>query len=132
MAFEQGAAGRAAPFALEAADFKQVGEIAVEAKVNANRHGLTAVVAYADALVRRSPPKKRRSDDVQRVLLQKKLLVAKDVRIGQIDRQDRVVVTDVGAEQQWLQFIDREFEAGQKPRVAVKEPIGPAFGRADV
>ena len=51
------------------------------------------MVLHAQALIGGATPEKKRAHDVQHILRERELLVEIDVGIGQVDREDRVVVS---------------------------------------
>src|SRR6185312_1646329 len=54
------------------------------------------------------------------------------VGVGQINRQQRVVVAQVGSEQQRLHAVEQQFEMRQETGVAVEQSVGAAGRRADI
>src|SRR5215471_2927900 len=69
---------------------------------------------------------------MQRVLVHNDLVLDINVRVGQIDQQNSVVVTETGAEQQRLATIHRKFQVRKKTGIVVKKAIGAAGGYPDV
>ena len=122
----------AAALAPQAADLEQVGEVAVEQHGQAQIDRTFAVVLDRQPLIGRVAPEKNRAHDVQGVLRQHQVIVEIHVGIGQIDRQQRVVVAQVGAEQQRLHPVEQQLEMREKTRVAVEQAVGAAGRRADV
>ena len=116
----------------QAADLEQVGEVAVEQHGQAQIDRSFAMVLDRQPLICRVAPEKNRAHDVQGVLRQHEMLVEIHVGIGQIDRQQRVVVAQVGAEQQRLHPVEQQFEMREKTRVAVEQAVGAAGRRADI
>ena len=57
------------------------------------------MVLQTDPLIGGAAPQEDGADDMQHVLLQYDPAVAIDVGIGEIDRQSRIVVAQIGAEQ---------------------------------
>ena len=110
----------AAAAAADTAHLEQVGKIAVEVDLQAQIHRTVAVIAHREPLIGRAPPQEDRAHDVQGVLVQHQPAIGEHVGIGQVDRQERIVVADVRSEQQWLQLVDGEFEPRQEACVAVK------------
>ena len=55
-----------------------------------------------------------------------------DIRIGQVDGEDGVVVADVGAQQQRLLAVEQQFQTRQIARVAIEDAVRSAGRRADV
>ncbi len=132
--------GRAQQFAradapartLFAAHLEQIGEVIVEQQRQIETRRAVAMVLHADPLVRRSAPQEEGAHDVQHVLLQHDPAIAIDVRVGEIDRQCRIVVAHVRAEQQRLDLVQHEFQSGEIAGVGVEQSIRPAGGSADV
>src|SRR5690606_8014579 len=91
-----------------------------------------AVVLEGDALVRRILPQEDIARDVHRILLQDQFPISEDVRIGQLDRQQRIVIADIGAEQHWLHAVYDHFQIGQESGVAMEKPVLPADRGAEV
>jgi len=58
--------------------------------------------------------------------------VAIDVGIGEVDGKRRIVVTQVGAEQQRLHILEHELEPRQITRVGIEQAVGSTGRRADV
>ena len=116
----------------EAADLEQIGKVAVEHDTDLKIYGMVAEVAHAKALIGRSFPQEDGAHDVQRVLLQDEALAFIDIRIGQVDRVELIVVALVRAKQQRLLFVHEQLKARQKPRVMMKQPIRSAGQRADI
>ena len=100
-----------------AAHLEQIGEIIVEQQREIEARLPVAVILQGNALVGRAAPQKNRAHDVQRVLLQRQPAVAVDVGIGQIDGQRRIVVAQIGAEQQRLDFVEHHLQPGEIPRI---------------
>ena len=90
------------------------------------------MVLHADALIGRAAPEEDRAHDVQQVLLQHQAALAIDVGIGEIDGQGRIVVAQIGAEQQRLEIVEHELEPRKIARVGIKQAVRPAGGGADV
>src|SRR5205823_6837383 len=109
----------------------QIGKIAVEKYAQAQIDCVIAVIADRNPLIGGVAPEKNRAHDMHRVLGEDQALVEIDVRIGQIDRELRVVVTHIRAEQQGLHAVEQKLEMGEKARVAVKEPVRAAGRGAD-
>ena len=82
-----------------AAHLEQIGKIIVEQQRQLEAGALVAVVLQPDALIGRAAPQEDRAHDVQQVLLQHNAALAIDVGVGQVDRQSRIVVAQVRAEQ---------------------------------
>ncbi len=123
---------RAAPRAAHAAHLEDIGKIAVEGERQHEIDGARPVVAQRQALERGVAPEEHGAVDMQRVLLQHEALVEIDVRIGEVDVQDRVVVAQVRAEQQQLHAVDQDLEPRHEPRVVAEQPVAAAGRGADV
>ena len=125
--------GRGTPAqTLLAAHLEQIREVVVEEQRQLEVLGTIAVVLQADALIGRSAPQEYRPHDMQHVLRQHDPFLAVDVRIGEIDGEDRVVVAQVGAEQQGLHVVQQKFEPRQIASVGVEQSVGTSRGRADI
>ena len=129
---EQLAGADAPARALFAAHLEQIGKIIVEQQRQIEARGPVAVVLQADPLIGRSAPEKDRAHDMQHVLLQHDPALAIDVGIGEIDRQRRIVVAQVRAEQQRLHLVQHELEPGEIAGIGVEQPVRSAGGRADI
>src|SRR3982751_2066640 len=90
------------------------------------------MILQADPLISRSSPQKYRTHDVQHVLLQHDPAAAIDVWIGEIDRQSGIVVAEVGAEQQRLNFVQHQFPPGEIAGIDIEQAVRPAGGSTDV
>ena len=132
LAVDHAVRGRAAPRAPIAAHLEQVGEVVVEAQRERDLDGFQSVIAHVDALVGGALPQEDRACDVDDILVQDDLVAGVDVGIGQVDREQRVVVAHVRAEQQGLRAVQAQFEQREKPRIVVIEPVRSAGRRADV
>ena len=115
-----------------AAHLEQIGEIIVEQQRQIEARRPVAVILQADALIGGAAPQEDRAHDVQRVLLQHQPAVAVDVGIGEIDGQRRIVVAQIGAEQQRLDVVEHHLEPGEIARIGVEQAVGPAGRGADV
>ena len=122
----------AAARTLFAAHLEQIGKVVVEQQRQGEARGVLAVVLHADALIGRAAPQKDRAHDVQHVLLQHDPAIAVHIGVGEIDGQRRIVVAQIGAEQQRLHVVQHQFEPGEIAGVGVEQPIGPAGGCADI
>ena len=124
--------GAAATRSMQPSHLEQVGEVASEKKRQRQADAVIAVIAHREPLVGAAAPQKDRSRDMQQVLLQHDPSVDEEVRVGEVDRQQGVVVAQVRAEQQRLLAVHQKFEMRQEARVVVKQPIGVARRGADV
>ena len=91
-----------------------------------------AVIAHGQALIRRAAPEKHRAPDMQQVFLQQDAAFREEIGIGEIDRQKRVVVAQIGAEQQQLLAVHAQLEMRQEARILVEQPVGSARRGADI
>ena len=126
------AGDRAAALAPQPADLEQVGEVAVEQHGQAQIDRTIAVVLNRQPLIDGVAPEKNRAHDVQGVLRQHQMIVEIHVGIGEVDRQQRVVVAQVGPEQQRLHAVEQQLEMREETGVAVEQPVGAAGRRADI
>src|SRR5215468_1442763 len=78
-----------------------------------------SVVAQSNSLVGAAAPQEQIAHDVYRVLAQNKTLIEIQIRICEVDRQDRVIVTQIGAKQQRLQAIHQQFKTREITHVGV-------------
>jgi len=119
---------------LQPAHLEQIGEIAVEGDRDLQRERPVTVVAHSKALIGRALPEEDRARDVQQIFLQHDLRATGVVivRIGEVDREQRVVIAHVRAKQQRLPAIEAQFEMREKARVGMIEPVRAARGRADI
>ena len=115
-----------------AAHLEQIGEIIVEQQRQIETRRPVAVVLQADPLVGRAAPQEDRAHDVQHVLLQHHPAIAVDVGIGEVDGQRRIVVAQIGAEQQRLDVVEHHFEPGEIARIGIEQAVGTAGGSADI
>ncbi len=129
---EQPAGADAPARPLFAAYFEQIREITVEQQGHIKTRRPVAMVLQADPLIGRSAPQKDGADDVEHVLLQHDPAVAIDIGIGEIDRQCRIIIAQVGAEQQRLDVIQYKFQSGEIAGVGVEQAVRSAGRRADV
>ncbi len=118
-----------APFA---ADFKQIGEVVIEQQRQFKAGAAVAMVLHADALIGGTAPEEDRAHDVQQILLQHEAALAVDVRVGEIDRQGRIVVAQIGAEQQRLKVVEHELQPREVAGVVMEQAVRSAGRRADV
>ena len=115
-----------------AAHLEQIGKIIVEQQRQIETRRQVAVILQADALIGGAAPQEDRAYDVQHVLLQHEPAVAIDVGIGEVDGQRRIVVAQIGAEQQRLHLVEHHFEPGEIARIGIEQAVGPAGGGADI
>ncbi|MGY3647952.1 hypothetical protein ACVWW2_003243 [Bradyrhizobium sp. LM4.3] len=115
-----------------AANLEQIGEIIVEQQGQPEIGRAVAVVLHADALIGGAAPQEDRAHDVEQVLLQHEAALPVDIRIGEIDRQRRVVVAQVGSQQQRLEIVEHELKPRKVARVVMEQAVGPAGRGADV
>src|SRR5262245_50677177 len=70
----------------------------------------------------------KRSGDVQQILLQYDDVAVAEVRIGQVDLENTIVVRQRRSEQKRRNAIDQKLEPGKVTRIVVKQTVG-ASGR---
>src|SRR5262249_42852452 len=109
----------AATRTLFAAHLEQVREVVVEQECQVEAFASFTVVAKANPLVRSPAPKKNCAHDMKHVLCQRQPAVTIDVGVGEIDRQRRIVVAQVGAKKQWLEVVEQEFEPCKVPSIDI-------------
>ena len=90
------------------------------------------MILDAQALIGAAAPQEKRAHHVQRILWQNRLLIENDVGVGQINGEDRIVIADVGAEQQRLLAVEQNLQLRQVTRVVKKQAVGAARRRADI
>ena len=115
-----------------AAHLEQIGEIIVEQQRQVEARLPVAVILQSDALIGRAAPQENRAHDVQRILLQRQPAVAVHVGIGEVDGQRRIVVAQIGAEQQRLDFVEHHLQPGEIARIGIEQAVGPAGRGADI
>lgn len=64
--------------------------------------------------------------------MQNDATIAIDIRIGEVDRQRRVIVSQIGAEQQRLHIVQRELAARQVARIVIEQTVGSARRSPDI
>ncbi len=84
----------AAPLTMRAADFEQVGKVAFEQNRKPQVDGVIAVIADAKTLIGCTAPKKNRAQNMNPVLFQDDVLTIHQIRIGQVDEERGIVVTE--------------------------------------
>ena len=109
-----------------AAHLEQIGEVIVKQQRQVEARLMIAVILQSDALIGRTAPQENRPHDVQRILLQRQPAVAVHVGIGEVDGQRRIVVAQIGAEQQRLDVVEHHLQPGQIARIGIEQAIGPA------
>ena len=109
----------------QAAHFEQVGKVAGKGERKLHVEGQVAVVLQAQPLIGGAVQQKKRAHDVQRVFRLHQLAVEVDVRVGQIDGEDGIVVAHVRTEQQSLPAVEQQFEMREMAGVAKENAIGP-------
>ena len=113
----------AAPRPAEPADFEQVGEVVAEADGEREADGTVAEIAQRQPLIRGVAPEIGRALDVQQVLVQDDVSVDVVVGIGEIDGEQRVVVTQVRAEKQQRLPVHQQLELRKVAGVAVEQTL---------
>jgi hypothetical protein len=108
-----------------AAHLEQIGEVIVEQQRQVEARLPVAVILQSDALIGRTAPQENRPHDVQRILLQRQPAVAVHVGIGEVDSQRRIVVAQIGAEQQRLDLVEHHLQPGEIARIGIEKAIGP-------
>ena len=129
---KQFAGSEAAARTLFAAHLEQIGEVVVEQQGQVECRRPVAVILQTDPLIGGSAPQEDGAHDVQHVLLQDDTAIAIDVGIGEVDGQRRIVIAQVGAQQQRLHRIQHQFEAGEITGVGVEQAVRSAGGCADI
>jgi hypothetical protein len=93
---------------------KQVSIVGVHG--NPDREGKlrVSVVVNADALVTRSIPEKPGAAEMESASRHKILTIGGEVWIGEVDREERVILFHCGTEQKGPVCAEREFKLGKK------------------
>jgi len=117
---------------LFATHLEQIREIIVEQQRQLETHVACAVILQTHALIGRSTPQEHRSHDVKHVFRQHDPPLAVDVGVGEIDGKRRVVVAQVGAQQQRLHLVQEKFEPRQITGIGIEQAVGTARGRTDI
>ena len=117
---------RAVPIAMRAAHFEQIGKVVLEHDRQPQVDRLVAIIAHAEPLIGGATPQEDGAQDMDAVLLHKDTLAVHQIRIGQIDEERRIIVAQVGAEQERRLVVHQEFETRQVPRILVKQTTGVA------
>src|SRR5262249_39230306 len=115
--------GFAAPLASSPAYLEQVREIIAEADREVDDERSIAVILHSEPLIGGRLPEKCGADDVKRVLFKDDPLVLVDIRIGQIDAEDGIVVADTRAQQQGCRSLHAQLEIREKSGIAMEQPV---------
>src|SRR5579871_1829100 len=89
-----------------AAYLEQIREVVVERQCEIEGGAPVTVILQTDALIGGAAPQENGAHDVQHIFLQQKPALAVDIGIGEIDGERRIVVAEIGAEQQWLHVLE--------------------------
>src|SRR5262245_57352001 len=114
----------AAPPALgpdEAAHFEEVGKVACEGKRKQQLNGLCAIIVQSQALMKRLARDEKRSGDVQQILLQHDDVAVAEIRIGEVDLKNTIVVRQRRSEQERRNAVDQKLKPGKITRIVVKQ-----------
>src|SRR5262245_30194195 len=84
------------------------------------------------ALVEDAGPQELQPVDMNGVARQPELIIHVNIRICQVDCQQRVVIENGRAQQQRSLAIKPQFQARKKPRIAMIKAVWPAAGRNDI
>lgn len=116
----------AAPGSLLPTHFEDIGEIG--GKTDTERHHVPPHIEIADQqqLIMRRPPNELAAIYINQLALQQAAIGGYRIGIGEIDRQQRVVLGLGGAQQQWTIAIEPQLELRQEARVLVIQPVGTA------
>jgi len=107
--------------ATRASDLEDVGEVDTPATPEGDVDRLEPVVRNADPLIANPIPQELLPRDVDRAARNREPPVGANVGVGQIHRQDRVVVAHAGIEQEQTVLAQQQPEARQKARALVVE-----------
>jgi len=69
---------------------------------------------------------------MEHVLLQHDPAISIDVRISEIDRQSRIIIPEVGPEQQRLNLVQHQLQPGEITGIGVEQAVRSARGSANV
>src|SRR5262249_14580769 len=101
---------------------KNIGEIAVKGKSQPRIHRVQAVVAEAQSFVAGALPQEFGAIYVQQPA-RKLCIPVRDVRIGEIDSQQDIVLADRRTEKHWSLILDLQHKFGEKTRPRVINPL---------
>ncbi len=90
------------------------------------------MIFQANALIGGALPQKHGAQDVQQIFGEHQPPAAINIRIGEIDGQRRVVVAQIGTEQQRLHVIKLKLKAREITGVGMEQAIGATRRRADI
>src|SRR5262245_11960142 len=74
----------------------------------------------------------KRARDVQQILLQNNGVAIAEIRVGQVDLENTIVVRQGRSEQERRDAIDEKFETGKVARIVVKQTVGASSRYAHV
>src|SRR3984957_9408799 len=124
--------GLASPFPTVAAKLKDISEVGREVEYKLEDLLPGAEVAKAEPLIARARPEKLRADDLYRVSRKLEFAAREKIGVGQIRCEQRIVVLDIGAEQERPLSVDQDAQIGKVAGVLVKEAFGIAAAGGDV
>src|SRR5262245_48865481 len=104
----------AAMLSLLAPRLEQVSIIRVHGKPDRERKLRVSIVVNADALVARSIPEKPGAADMEGASRHEVLTIGGEVRIGEVNREERVILLHRRTEQKGSVCSEREFKLGKK------------------
>src|ERR1700730_4129659 len=84
--------------------------VAVEGERQEEPDLIARVIAHRKTMKQRVLRQEYRAGDVQQALLQDEAVAVVNVRIGEVDAENRVVVGEVRAQQQRLDAVDQDLE----------------------
>ena len=122
----------ASPRALQAAHLEQVCEIAGEVERQRDIDLAVGVVLQSKPMINRTSPDKQRANDMQHILRQDEIAIEVNIRVGQVDGQDGIVVADIRAQQQQLHSVQQHLEARKVAGVLKEDAVRSARRRSDV
>ena len=115
-----------------AAKLENIGEVRREVEHELEDLRAGAEAANAEPLIARAGPEKLRADNLDRVSRKLEFAAREKIGVGQIRRQQRIIVLDIGAEQERPLSVDQDAQIGEEAGVLVKEPFRAAAAGGDV
>ena len=122
----------APPVPARSAHFEHIAKVRVELQRQRHLDRLQRVVRDPHPLDAVAVPQCPGSEDVQRTARDDHAIALHDVRVGQIDSENRVVFADGGAQEQGTAPAEQQLESGQESRSRVIETLLALLERQDV
>ncbi len=102
---------------------EEIGKICIDRQGERKREFDHSVVLHTDALVTSALPEKASPTDVKRPACHRPFPVEREVRVGDIDREQRIVFLHGRTEQHGFVQTKRQLKSREKPRPFVIEPL---------